>query len=214
MARRESIVIREANRGDLEELLDLYVEFYNELRFRQGLRPRGREDYRGDVERYLSRDKVFLAETSSGEAVGFIRVSEREGCYWLEELYVKPEHRGKGVGRRLVEKAENYIKEHDSYVYIMVLPQDRRAMSFWLHMGYRLLNTVELAKNFEGNKEETRPIPLLSNILEMYRWAREDYTPLEKKFLELVEEFRRRGGGGKELLEIFVKTLEEHLSKT
>lgn len=80
MARRESIVIREANRGDLEELLDLYVEFYNELRFRQGLRPRGREDYRGDVERYLSRDKVFLAETSSSEAVGFIRVSEREGC--------------------------------------------------------------------------------------------------------------------------------------
>ncbi len=117
MARGESIVVREANRGDLEGLLDLYVEFYNELRSRQGLRPRGREDYRDDVERYLSQDKVFLAETSSGEAVGFIRVSEREGCYWLEELYVKPEHRGKSVGRWLVEKVEDYIREHDSYVY-------------------------------------------------------------------------------------------------
>lgn len=48
-----------------------------------------------------------------------------------------------------MERAENYIRERDSYVYITV-PQDRRAMSFWLHMGYRLLNTIELTKNLEG----------------------------------------------------------------
>ncbi|MCE4627559.1 MAG: hypothetical protein F7C34_00210, partial [Desulfurococcales archaeon] len=89
---RGRTVIREANNGDLEGLLDLYTEFYSELRSRQGLRPRSREGYRSEVESYLSRDKIFLAETSSGEAIGFIRVSTREGCYWFEELYVKPEH--------------------------------------------------------------------------------------------------------------------------
>ncbi|MCE4606894.1 MAG: GNAT family N-acetyltransferase [Desulfurococcales archaeon] len=207
------IVIKKADKEDLEGFLDLYAGFYRDLRLRQGLRQHGREKYRGDVERYLSMDKVFLAETDKGEAIGFIRVSEREDCYWIEELYVKPMHRGKGVGRRLVEKAENYIKEHDPDVYIMVLPQDRRAMGFWLHQGYSLLNTVELAKNLDGNKAGTRPIPLLGSILEMYRWAKEDYTPLEKKYLELVEEFQKRGGGGKELLEIFVNALEQHFSK-
>jgi len=85
-------------------------------------------------------------------------------------------------------------------------------MGFRLRMGYRILNTVELAKNLEGNEEEMKPIPLLSSVLEMYRWAREDYTPLERRFLELVEEFRRRGGGGKELLEIFTEALEKRLS--
>ena len=211
---RGRIIVREANNGDLERLLDLYTGFYSELRSRQGLRPRSREEYRGEVESYLSRDKIFLAETSCGEAVGFIRISTREGCYWFEELYVKPGHRGRGVGRMLVEKAEEYVKKHDPYVYIMVLPQDRKALSFWLHMGYRLLNTIELAKNLEGEGEETRPIPLLSHILEIYRWAREDYTPLEKRFLELVEEFHRRGGSGEELLKIFVSALDEHLSNT
>jgi hypothetical protein len=83
-----------------------------------------------------------------------------------------------------VERAESYIREHDSYAYIMVLPQDRRAMSFWLHMGYQLLNTIELTKNLEGTWRATRPIPLLSSILEIHRWAREDYTPLERRFLE------------------------------
>jgi len=207
------VVIREAGREDLEELLDLYTEFYNELRFRQGLRPRDRDDYRGDVEGYLSRDKLFLAKGSDGRAAGFIRISEREGCYWFEELYVRPEHRGRGVGGALVREAENYVRGcGGSYAYVMVLPQDRRAMGFWLRMGYRILNTIELAKNLEGNEEEMRPIPLLSSVLEMYRWAREDYTPLERRFLELVEEFRRRGGGGEELLEIFTEALEKRLS--
>jgi GNAT superfamily N-acetyltransferase len=212
MRKRDDIAVREANKGDLEVLLDLYLEFYSELRSRQGWRPHSREEYREEIERYLSRDKVFLAE-ASGEAVGFIRISEREDSYWLEELYVKPEHRGRGIGRALVERAESYIKGHDSYAYIMVLPQDRSAMSFWLHMGYRLLNTVELAKNLKGTKMATRPIPLLSNMLEMYRWAKEDYTPLEKRFLELVEDFRGKGGRGEELLEIFVEALEQHLSR-
>ena len=211
---RGHIIVRESNEGDLEGLLDLYTGFYSELRSRQGLRPRNREEYCGEVERYLSRDKIFLAETSSGKPIGFIRVSTREGCYWFEELYVKPEHREKGYGRMLVEKAEEYVKRHDSYVYIMVLPQDRRALSFWLHMGYKLLNTIELAKNLEGNREKTRPIPLLSHILEIYRWPKEDYTPLEKRFLELIEEFHKKGGSGEELLKILISALEKHLSST
>ncbi len=211
---RGHIIVREANNGDLEGLLDLYTGFYRELRSRQGLRPRSREEYRGEVEGYLSRDTIFLAETGSGETVGFIRVSTREGCYWFEELYVEPDYRGKGIGRMLVEKAEEYIKRHDPYVYIMVLPQDRRALSFWLHMGYKLLNTIELAKNLEGNREETRPVPFLSHMLEIYHWSKEDYTPLEKRFLELIEEFYRRGGSGDELLKVFVSALEKNLLST
>jgi len=118
------VVIREASREDLEELLDLYTEFYNELRFRQGLRPRDREDYRGDVEGYLSRDKLFLAKGSDGRAAGFIRISECAGCYWFEELYVRPEHRGRGVGGALVREAENYVRGcGGSYAYVMVLPK-------------------------------------------------------------------------------------------
>ena len=210
----DHVTVREAGSQDFQLFLDLYTQFYNELRSRQGLKQSNKEEYRRDVERYLGRDRILLAETSSGGPVGFIRVSIRDGCYWFEELYVRPEYRGKGVGRMLVEKAETYVRQRDSHAYIMVLPQDKRAISFWLHMGYRLLNTIELAKNLKESKEETRPMPLLSHILEIYRWAREDYTPLEKRFLELVEEFHRRGGGGEELLKVFTSTLEKHLSKT
>lgn len=82
---RESIVVvREARREDLERLLDLYFELYIELCSRQGLRPHDKDEYREEVEQYLSRDKVFLAESDSGEAVGFNRISERDDGCWLE----------------------------------------------------------------------------------------------------------------------------------
>ena len=74
-------MVREARKEDLESLLDLYLGFYSELLSRQGVRPHDKEEYWENVKRFLSCDKVFLAETSSGEAVGFIWVSGCEG--WL-----------------------------------------------------------------------------------------------------------------------------------
>lgn len=211
MTSEGNIVVREANKGDLEELLDLYTEFYNELRTRQGLKLLNRDGYRSEVERHLSRDKVFVAEIKGSGVIGFIRISEREGCYWFEELYVKSEYRGLGIGKRLVRVAENYVRERNLYAYVMVLPQDRRAVGFWLHMGYRILNTIELARNLVEGDEETRPIPLLGNILEVYRWAKEDYTSLERRFLYLVEEFLKRGKDGEKLLNVFIEALEAQL---
>jgi len=205
--------VREASISDFEKLLDLYFEFYRELRVKQGLNPGSREDYRSDFKKIFSRDKLFLAETSGGDVIGFIRVSEREGCYWFEEIYVKPMYRGRGVGKHLVREAENYVKRRDQYVYIMVLPQDRNALGFWIHMGYSVLNSIELSKNLSGEVEDTRPIPLLSNVLRIYRWSSEEYTYLEKRFLELVEEFVKRNHSGEELLEIFIKALEDFLDK-
>jgi len=206
--------VREACSSDFEKVLDLYFEFYRELRVKQGLNPGSREDYRSDFEKIFSRDKLFLAETSGGDVVGFIRVSERDGCYGFEELYVKPMYRGRGVGKLLVREAENYVKRNDPYVYIMVLPQDRNALGFWIHMGYSVLNSIELSKNLSGGVEDIRSLLLLSNILKIYRWDSEEYTYLEKRFLELVEEFVKRNYSGEELLEIIVKALEDFLNNS
>jgi hypothetical protein len=87
-------------------------------------------------------------------------------------------------------------------------------MGFWLHMGYRIMNTIELAKNLKGNIPGTRRVLFLSDIMEIYRWAREEYTPLEERFLELIDEATRRGLTGREILRIIVESLEEHLSQT
>ena len=160
--------IRECKTEDVAKLAELYAGFYNELRSRQGLKTYSKEKYIQEIEQHISKDKFFIAEMLNNE-VGFIRISQRDGIFWFEELYVKPEYRLKGVGRSLVRKAEEYVKTHDDYAYLMVLPQDRRAINFWLRMGYTILNTIELAKNLKDTEENTRYVPFLGNIFQIYK---------------------------------------------
>jgi aminoglycoside 6'-N-acetyltransferase I len=62
---------------------------------------------------------IFIAETPRGEPVGFSEASLRsyaEGCAsspvgYLEGWYVRPHARHRGVGRRLMEAAEEWARE-------------------------------------------------------------------------------------------------------
>lgn len=213
LVNRMNLLIRKASTNDLDGFLELYYGFYRELRSRQGWSPRSIDEYREEAENILGRDTVFIAYVNDLPA-GFIRVSERDGSYWIEELYVKPMYRVKGIGRKLVEAAEEFVKKHDPAVYIMVLPQDRRALEFWLHMGYNILNTVELVKDLEPTRGgESRVFEIFGYKVDIWRWRREDYDEYEKQYLEALEEFYKHGGTRREFLEIVSRALKDWLKK-
>ena len=64
------------------------------------------------------RNAVFVARTANGGLVGFVEAALRdwaEGCRtrpvgYVEGWYVGPEHRRQGVGRRLIEAAEQWAR--------------------------------------------------------------------------------------------------------
>lgn len=92
------------------------------LRMRCALWPDGSEsEHRREIDRYLAGvaqepAEVILAEDAAGHAVGFVELSIRayaEGCStqgvaYLEGWYVEPDARRRGVGRALVEAAEEW----------------------------------------------------------------------------------------------------------
>jgi len=94
------------------------------LRMRIALWPRhSAEDLRSGIQSILAnpqREAVFIAETPDGGLCGFVEVSLKEsapGCStspvgYLEGWYVDPDRRQQGVGRQLVEAAENWAREH------------------------------------------------------------------------------------------------------
>ena len=97
------------------------------LEMRRALWPDGTEaEHRREIDRYLAGEArepaaVLLAENVTGQAVGFVELSVRpyaEGCRtpfvaYLEGWYVAPEARRQGVGRALIDAAEEWGRAQD-----------------------------------------------------------------------------------------------------
>ena len=199
----------------LSDFQNLYIEFFEELRGKQGWKPGKEEEYRKEAEAYFKRGDIIFLAFEEDKAVGFIRVSSREGCFWIEELFVRPEFRGRSIGRALVERAEEEVKEHDDALYLYVLPQDKDAIAFWKRLGYEVINTVELVKDLEPTPREDgfHTVELLGEKFRIFRWKGEKLSDEERRFMELLDEFYRRGGTKEKFLGIVNNSLKEWLEE-
>jgi ribosomal protein S18 acetylase RimI-like enzyme len=69
---------------------------------------------------------------------------------WVYYLAVSPDHRNQGVGRALMESAENWLREHGARkLQLMVRHTNESVISFYDRLGYEDAETVVLAKWLE-----------------------------------------------------------------
>ena len=89
---------------------------------------------------------LMIAEDASGKPVAFMGIQEGS----LEMLFVAPEERGKGLGKRLIQYGiENYAVER-----LAVNEQNPQAKGFYEHMGFQVYKRTDL-------DEQGSPYPLL-----------------------------------------------------
>ena len=89
---------------------------------------------------------LVVAEDEAGRAVAFMGVEDGS----LEMLFIAPEERGKGLGKRLIEYGiEKYAVER-----LAVNEQNPRAKGFYEHMGFQVYKRTDY--DGQGN-----PYPLL-----------------------------------------------------
>jgi GNAT superfamily N-acetyltransferase len=109
--------IRNASPGDIP-LLVLLFEAYREF-YRQLPAPEAATIFL--AERIISKDaEIFVAEGNKGELTGFVQLyplfsSTRMKRLWLlNDLYVSPEQRGKGISVLLIDKAKELCRQTGS----------------------------------------------------------------------------------------------------
>ena len=89
---------------------------------------------------------LMIAEDDSGRAVAFMGIEDGS----LEMLFIAPEERGKGLGKRLIQYGiENYAVER-----LAVNEQNPQAKGFYEDMGFQVYKRTDL-------DEQGNPYPLL-----------------------------------------------------
>lgn len=89
---------------------------------------------------------LIIARDKAQEIVAFIGIDGKR----LEMLFIAPEERGNGLGRRLVE----YGIRHYHFNEVCVNEQNPQALGFYEHMGFRAYKRSE-------TDEQGNPYPLV-----------------------------------------------------
>lgn len=95
---------------------------------------------------YLPATRVWVALDETGRARGFMGLS---GAH-VDALFIDPESRGQGVGRRLLAHAESIAGR----LSVDVNEQNLQAVGFYRHMGFA-------ATGRSPTDDAGRPYPLL-----------------------------------------------------
>lgn len=151
LATVNDIEIRPATEADVQLLFDLILELagYEKMA----------DQVAGDPEvlrRSLFEEKAaeaLLLETADGEAVGYaiffttFSTFECRSGIWLEDVYVRPEHRRGGIGRAVMEHLANLALER-GHVRLdwVALEWNEPALNFYDQLGARRLDDWKLLR--------------------------------------------------------------------
>lgn len=145
----DSINIRKIKKTDKQNYFIMSREFYSSGVTNSVIDDNGREKFWKEI---LSGEivKGYVLEFNdevAGYAICAISASQ-EACgriLWLDELYVKPEYRGKGLGTKFF----SFLEDSDEYGFIRleVEKDNERAMKLYRSLGYRDAQYVSLYKS-------------------------------------------------------------------
>lgn len=132
---------RVAADADVEALVGVInVAFRVELPFLDGQRVD-----REKVREFMRTGKFLLAE-DAGELVGCVYVEVRKDRGYVGLLSVIPQRQGSGLGRKLMDAAENSFREAGcAGVDLRVISQRTPLPAFYRHLGYVETGTAPFA---------------------------------------------------------------------
>jgi GNAT superfamily N-acetyltransferase len=151
MADANDVQIRAATEADAPLLFDLILELaeYEKLS----------DKVVGDAEvlrRSLFEEKAaeaLLLETADGEAVGYVLFFttfssfECRSGIWLEDVYVRPEHRRGGIGRAVMEHLAQIAQERGHIrLEWVALDWNEPALDFYAKLGAQRLDDWKILR--------------------------------------------------------------------
>ena len=142
-------IIRPITEKDKQEVLEMMRVFYaSEAVFSNG----SDEIFSNDIDTCIKGSPYFegyVIENENGTA-GYTMVAKSfsaefgKMCIWIEDLYIKPEHRGKGLGNKVMEFITSAYT--DCIFRLEVEPENTAAVNLYKKHGFTVLPYTEMKK--------------------------------------------------------------------
>jgi len=102
----------------------------------------------------LARDtaaSTVLVAADGGRIVGSVMVGFEGHRGWVYYLAVDPQHRGTGLGRRLMAAAENWLTAQGApKLQLMVRAENTAALAFYERLGLERQEVVVMGRRLDG----------------------------------------------------------------
>ena len=132
-----------------DEVVKMMREFYSS----PAVATNGSEEiFRRDVENCINGSPYLEGYVFASEnlILGYAMIAKSfstefgKPCIWIEDIYLKPEHCGKGVGSRFLSFIEQ--KYPDSLLRLEVEKENERAVHVYRKNGFDMLPYIEMKK--------------------------------------------------------------------
>ena len=106
-----------------------------------------KKDPAGFRERYLNRiekKRVWVVIENDRLLFKADIIADTPEAAYVEGIYVRPEERGKGVGRRCLAGLGRVLMARGKAIYLFVESQNTRTRSFYLKLGFSIAGQYDL----------------------------------------------------------------------
>jgi uncharacterized protein len=135
--------LRPATRDDLEKVVQAQAAMALEI---SGLDPLTK-DPAGFRERYLRRiekKRVWVVIEDDRLIFKTDVIADTPQASYIEGVYVRPDERGKGIGRRCLTALGSILLETTNAIYLFVENENTRTTSFYLNLGFTRAGQYDL----------------------------------------------------------------------
>jgi N-acetylglutamate synthase len=117
-----------------------YSEIINLWKNTAGVGLSGKDDSKKSIKKFLERNPntCFVAKYN-GNIIGTIMAGNDGRRGIIYHLMVKPEYRKKGIGKKLLQRAENGLKKEGiRKIMMFVFKRNKTGNIFWENNGYKI----------------------------------------------------------------------------
>lgn len=138
--------VRKMEERDIKAVVELFKEVFN-----SDGENWSKETAKGHVKQNFFGDSHWVAEMNNqivGFLMGIVLTREKGDELFVDSIVVKNSIQKKGVGKRLWEKAEEYVKERELKGIRLLANPHFSSFNWYKKMGYKKSGWIELYKEY------------------------------------------------------------------